>query len=445
MMSRSLLGVVSGLLCLASGLRAADWPRWMGPHGDLTWREPNLLKKFPESGPKILWRAPAANSYSGPAVAGGDVIVFDYVIREGKPDANPGGRTKIQGEERVRALDAATGAVKWTYRYDQPLELSFPNGPRATPTVDGDKVYVLGAEGRLTCLTLADGKRVWDVDFKKTYGVPSPIWGFSGHPVVHGDLVYCLPGGEGTTVVAFNKNTGKEVWRSLSAKEPGYAPVKVVNHGGKEQVIVWTSDELASLNPADGKPYWRVPFAPNYSMSIMTPQVVDDLLFAGGQGKKSILLKLKPDQSTPDIVWEGTPRMAIAPKNATPVFADGLMYGCDSDGELRCVDLKTGERLWTSEEAVGGKAQNSGTFFMVKTDGGHWVIFNEKGELILAEINREGYRELSKHQILEPTSPMMGGRKVAWAPPAYAHGCVYVKNDNEILCVVMTEDQKPAF
>lgn len=418
-------------------LHADDWPQWLGAKGDSHWNETGLLAKFPAAGPVVKWRVPVRWGYSGPAVAAGKVFILDYDITEGTPDANPGGRTKIQGKERVRCFESATGKELWTHAYDAPYELSFPAGPRCTPTVDGDLVYSLGAEGMLTCLSTAEGKPLWEMDLKKSYQVTSPIWGFASHPIVAGDLLIVKPGGEGTTVVALDKKTGKEVWRALTSKEPGYAPAVLINHGGKEQVILSHGEALNSLDPLTGKVYWTVPFVPSYGMAIMAPRLAGDFLVMGGMGKKSIGLKLKADQTTPEIAWEGTPKTGLSPKNSTPVVDGGLVFGCDADGELRCFDPATGTRLWTTT-AVLGSTPGSGTFFAVKASP-HWVLFNELGELILADLTREGYKETGRAKILEPTSPGMG-RKVVWTHPAFAEKAVFVRNDVELVCVSLAAE-----
>ena len=416
---------------------ADDWPRWLGASSDSHWKETGLLAKFPASGPKVTWRVPVRWGYSGPAVAAGKVFVMDYDINEGKPDANPGGRTKIKGQERVRAFDSATGKELWTHAYDAPYDLSFPAGPRCTPTVDGDHVYSLGAEGFLTCLTVADGKPVWELDLKKEYKVESPIWGFASHPLVVGDLLIVKPGGDGTTAVALDKKTGKEVWRALTSKEPGYAPPVLINHGGKNQLIISHGEALNSLDPLTGKISWTVPFVPSYGMAIMAPRLAGDYLVMGGMGKKSIGLKLKPDQTTPGIAWEGTPKIGLSPKNSTPVVDGDLIYGCDADGELRCFEAATGTRLWTSN-AVLGSTPGSGTFFMVKASP-HWVLFNELGELILADLTKEGYKETGRAKLLEPSSPGMG-RSVVWTHPAFAEKSVFIRNDRELIRVSFAAD-----
>lgn len=420
-----------------SFVQAGDWPRWLGANADSQWTETGLLSRFPAAGPVVQWRVPVRWGYSGPAVAAGRVLVMDYDIVDGKPDANPSGRTKIKGRERVRCFDSATGRELWTHAYDAPYELSFPAGPRCTPTVDGDHVYSLGAEGYLTCLTVADGKPVWELDLKKEYKVESPIWGFASHPLVVGDLLIVKPGGDGTTAVALDKKTGKEVWRALTSKEAGYAPPVLINHGGKDQLIISHGEALNSLDPLTGKVFWTAPFVPAYGMAIMAPRLAGDFLVMGGMGKKSIGLKLKPDQTTPETAWTGTPKTGLSPKNSTPVVDGGLVYGCDADGELRCFEAATGTRLWTSKEVLGS-TPGSGTFFMVKASP-HWVLFNELGELILADLTKEGYRETGRALVLEPSSPGMG-RTVVWTHPAFAEKSVFVRNDRELIRVSLAAE-----
>ncbi len=432
--------VLALTLIVSRAAEAADWPHWLGPDRDLTWREAGLVESFPEGGPKVLWRVPVANGYSGPSVVGDRVFLSDYVIESGVVDDRPGTRTVLTGQERVRAFDAATGKELWTHAYECPLNVSFPNGPRTTPAADGEFVWSLGAEGHLVCLRAADGSLVWKKELKKEYRRDeSPFWGYAHHPVIHGDLLYCLPGGEGTAVVALNKRTGAEVWRASSADDPGYAPPVVVRRGGRDLLIAWHPEALCGLDAATGKELWSVPFTPGYGMSIMAPAVGGDHVFVGAIIKKSMLVKLSPDGSAATLEWNGTPKQGLSPKNATPLVWDGHLYGCDADGDLRFASLESGERLWSSDEPLGGKSPNSGTFFMVrlteaKAGAPNHVLATEQGDLVLAHLSPEGYKEVSRARILEPTTPGMG-RPVVWSHPAFARQCVFLRNDRELVCV----------
>jgi outer membrane protein assembly factor BamB len=419
-------------LALASCHAIADeWPRWLGPTGDSLWDVKGLVRSFPKAGPKVVWRAEIANGYSGPSVSQGKVYVMDYKISAGELTANPGGRSKLSGQERLRCYDAATGKDLWTYAYDEPLDLSFPNGPRCSPVIDEGVVYGLGAEGHLTAINAETGKLVWEKELKKEYKCESPIWGYAATPLVVGNAIYTLAGGPGSAVVALDKKTGKELWHALETKDIGYAPPVMNRRDGKDELIVWHSEAINGLDPATGKVHWSQPFTTLYGMSIMAPRKVGDAFFIGAMGKKSMLVKPGPDKA--EVIWEGEPNESIFPKNGTPIFHDGHLYGCDTDGDFRCVNATTGKRLWTTLDVIGGKKLSSGTFFAARTQD-IWVLFNDIGELILAEVSPAGYKELARAKVLDATTLSMG-RNVAWAHPAFVGTNVLVRNDRELVCL----------
>jgi outer membrane protein assembly factor BamB len=262
---------------MTSCLVGDDWPQWGGSQRNFTGTN-RVARLVSCRRPKVLWRAKVDSGYTGPAVAGGKVFLMDYVLKEGDPAVNPGKRNELKGTERVLCFDAASGEPLWTHEYDQPYHISYPEGPRCTPAVDGDMVYTLGAEGYLHCLSVTDGKVIWKRELKADYKMPeSPIWGFSAHPLVHGDLLYCVVGGEGSIAVAFNKKDGKELWRSMSAKEPGYCPPILVNKNGVEQLIIWHAESINGLDPKSGKVLWTSKLVPSYAMAIAAPAVDGDL------------------------------------------------------------------------------------------------------------------------------------------------------------------------
>ena len=210
---RSFLCVV-GCVLSAGFAVADDWPQWLGPKRDGVWRETGLIESFPKGGPKVVWRTPIAGGYAGPAVAGGKVYVTDRVLAKGakNPDDPFDLKNKIASTERVLCLDQKTGKELWKHEYDCPYQISYPAGPRCTPLVHGGKVYALGAMGNLTCLEADGGKVVWQKDFKKDYGAKPALWGYAAHPQLDGKKLITLVGGEGSHVVAFDKDTGKEIW-----------------------------------------------------------------------------------------------------------------------------------------------------------------------------------------------------------------------------------------
>jgi outer membrane protein assembly factor BamB len=408
---------------------------------------------IPATGLPVKWRVAVKGGYSGPAVADGRVFLTDYDRPEGPLANAPNDRTQLTGRERILCFDAATGDLLWKHEYDCPYAISYASGPRCTPTVADGKVYALGAEGNLTCLDARTGRVIWAKDLKRDYAAPTPIWGFCGHPLVDGDRLICLVGGAGSVAVAFDKNTGQELWRALSASESGYCPPTMLDGGDTKQLVIWDADKLNGLEPATGRVLWSEPLKPMYGMSIMAPQVADTptgrVLFASGIGRVGALFRLAADGSTAGVVWRGTPKTAVYCANSTPFIEGGTIYGCDCDtGMLTAVALATGERLWETPDATmgGSRRGKHGTAFLVRHEpagtaaasANRTWIFSETGDLILAELTPLAYRELGRAHLLAPTNECFG-REVVWSHPAFAGRCVFARNDRELVCLSLAE------
>lgn len=440
-----------GLACLAlatltSPLVADEWPQWMGPTRDGEYRETGILERFPSAGPEVRWRHAIGGGYAGPAVAGGKVIVFDFQKRAGEAFNDPGKRAEVDGDERVICLDEATGKVVWTHAYSCPYNISYPAGPRCTPTISGSDVVTLGAEGDLKCLDLKTGAVRWSVELKKDMQAPVPIWGFSSHPLVTDDLVIITVGGQGQTVVAFDRQTGDVRWRALSASAAGYCPPVLMEIGGITQVVVFHADGLSGLNPADGEVYWSMPLKPAYEMAICRPQREGQWLYASGIGNQAVMFTLTDDPRVVQEAWVGTPKTGVYGGNVTPLFYNGVLYGADCGlGALIAVDAKTGERLWQTFEATRqGETRriSHGSAFithLAMTD--RYLLFSETGDLILARMTREGYEEISRAHLLEATGEAFG-RGVVWSHPAYANRTAYLRNDQEIIAVSLAAEER---
>jgi outer membrane protein assembly factor BamB len=426
--------VLTLLFCSASF--AQDWSQWLGSERDSVWRETGVIREIPDDGLKVLWRAPVAGGFSGPAVAGDHVYVTDYLLKEGDQSFDPSKRSTLKGTERVHCLNAATGESLWTHENECDYNISYALGPRTTPTVDEDRVYTLGAEGHLFCLNTNDGTEVWKKDLKSEYNLEeAPLWGFAGHPLVHGDLLYCLVGGEGSTAVAFNKLTGEEVWRSLSAEATGYCPPSMINAGGVDQLLIWHAESINSLNPGNGELYWSVAVKPAYEMSIVAPIKHGDYLLVTALQGASVLLKLNSDKPTVTEVWRGK---GLQPDHNPPVVFENHIYGVDVKGRMRCIDLVSGERIWESMATCpDGRPANSTTGFVVRNED-HWYITTEQGELIIAQMNPEGFKEIGRAKMVEPTAENWG-RKIVWSHPAFAKKCVFARNDKEIVCISLAK------
>ncbi len=431
---------------------ADDWPQWLGKNRDSVWAETGILRVFPKGGPTVLWRTPIAAGYSGPAVADGCVFVTDRILSQGAMNpADPfDNKMLIPSSERVHCLDAKTGEKKWRREFDCPYKISYPAGPRATPTIAGGKVYVLGAMGDLRCLDVTDGRTIWSKNFPKDYEATVPTWGFCCHPLVYKNLVICIVGGREALAVAFEKDTGEEKWRALNAKEPGYSSPTLIDSGGKDQVVIWHAQSINGLDPESGKLFWSVGLEPYRGMAIMAPRQQGDKLFAAGIGGAGVVLKLEGGKVTP--IWQETmvkgkemipkPR-GVYPVNMTPFVENGIIYGTDQAGMLRAVELDTGKKLWFTFKPIIGRDEDedfragSGTTFIVK-NGDRYFLFSETGELIIAKLSEKGYEEISRARLLEPTGVAFG-RKVVWSHPAYANKCGFFRNDKEIICVSLAE------
>lgn len=424
---------------------ADDWPQWMGPQRDGIYRETGIVARIPEEGLPVRWRQPVRYGYAGPAVAEGRVYLFDYDIKSGKVENLPSRRDELSGDERLTCFNATSGKLLWRKASPRRYKVSYGGGPRCTPTVDGDLVYTLGAEGDLECRQVGNGELVWAKNFKAAYGVETPVWGHSAHPLVVGDLLCCVAGGYGSVAVAYDKLTGEERWRALSANEPGYCPPTLIKHAGIDQLLIWHPESINSLNPQTGEVYWSLELRPSYGMSVMAPQKRGNLLFASAIGSVSALMKLDDQKPAAEFVWRDIgPKSSVYCANSTPHMEEGVLYGVDCEkSTLVAVDLENGKRLWQTLDPTlgpeGSRRDRHGTAFLIKHEPtGNYFLFSETGHLILAHLTPDGYQELGRTKILEPTSSTFG-RPVVWSYPAFANRSVYARNDEELVCIGLTE------
>lgn len=416
-------------------LAADDWPQWMGPKRDNVWRETGILEKFSKGGPKVVWRAPVAAGYSGPAIAGGKVYVTDRVLAKGA--ANPEDpfdtKNKVASTERVLCLDQKTGKELWKHEYPCSYQISYPAGPRCTPLVSDGKVYALGAMGDLFCLDASTGKELWKLDFKEAYKAKPAIWGYAAHPVLDGKKLITLVGGEGAHVVAFDKDTGKELWKAGDDKEIGYAPPLFTEAGGVRQMIVAAPKSVYSIDPDTGKQFWTTPYNANNTSIIMTPVRSGDYVFVGGYQTKNLMLKLTADKPGVEVVFKDKKGAGLSPVNVQPFVQDGVIYGHDEGGALRAVEIPSGKRLWDSPGPLAGDPRGSDTSFIVK-NGDRFFFFNESGELVIGKLTSKEYEEVDRAKVIEQTGSAFG-RKVVWCAPAFADKKMYVRNDKELVCI----------
>lgn len=434
-MKRILIFVTTFVIIGSVVLFAEDWPEFRGKGRIGVWNETGILEKFPEEGLTIKWRTPLKRGYTGPAVVNGRIIVMDF-----DADSEAG----IRGRERVLALDEKTGRILWTQDWEANYGgISWPNGTRATPTVDGDRVYVQGTSGILIALNIKSGEILWQRNYVEEFDAAAFGYGASAAPIVDGDLVIALVGGEpDAKVVAFDKWTGKEIWRALGSKEQrGVSPPIIITSGGKRQLIIWHPEAVVSLNPATGEVYWEQPFHTQDAMNPTAPAFDGQYLMVSTFYSGSIMLALDDTKPAMTVVWKSNSDSEIETDTlhavlASPIIKDGYIYGICTYGQLRCLRVETGERIWESQDLTQEFARWS-TGFIVQ-NGDRFFINTDRGDLVIAQFTPEGYEEIDRTFLIKPTTPPGNRRKlryVNWSHPAYANKHIYARNDEEIIAI----------
>lgn len=433
---RSLLAALPASLLASSAARTQEpdpgleWPQWRGPSRDGQWREEGLLSSFPERQLRPRWRVPVSNGYSGPTVAGGRVYVTDRVVEP-------------REQERILCFDWQSGRALWFHAYDCSYGgVGYPNGPRASVTVHDGRAYCLGAVGHLLCLDAATGAVLWRRDLNTEYGIVAndrmPIWGLAAAPLLHrGVLLVQAGGAPDACFVGLDAATGRERWRALP-DPPSYAPPVLVRQQDRDVAVCWSAERVAGLDPATGAILWSEPFPSVQTViAIATPVVDGDHLFLTSFYQGSLMLRLLPDRLAVERVWARRGQNEISTDAlhsiiSTPLMFGGHVYGVDSYGELRCLDARNGDRVWSSTAAVP-RARWS-TIHLVRNAERVWM-FNERGDVIIARLSPRGYDEVARAHLLKPTTgqlPQRGG--VCWAHPAFAYRHIFARNDEELVC-----------
>ena len=416
------LGGLCFALFWASPLFAADWPQWRGPNRDAAWNESGIVEKLPNTGLKVLWRAPIAMGFSSPVIAAGKVYLSDAELK--KPTVR----------ERVHCLEADSGKVLWTSAYETPAPDWFftqdqGRGPGATPIVRKGRVYALDLFGNLVCLDTLNGNVVWKKNLKEEFQMKETS--VDASPLIEGDLLILMLGGkEGAGIVALDRNTGREVWRALDEAVTWSSPI-VIDAGGVRQLIVWTQQSVSSLNPANGKLYWREATSTSGSpgtAGVSTPVFQNNYLLVSGW-----MFQLEKDRPAAKTLWpesKGVSRRILS-DTSTGLLLGDYVYSAKAGGDFLCLKAATGEEIWKTSTVTD---LINGASIHVTVHGDSAFLFNDRGELIQARLASGGYQEISRTKLIEPTWPF-GSRKVAWAAPAFAHQNVYARNDQELICV----------
>lgn len=450
------------ILVLASVyLKADDWPEIRGRGRLGVWNESGILDTFPPGGLKVRWRTPIHAGYSGPAVSNGRVFVLDFIPERDDKDTPPapgaigGALSRLLGSERAVAIDEQSGRVLWTHSW--PVDyggIMWAIGPRATPTVEGDRVYVVGATGQLIALDARTGAVLWRKDYQRDFGANRKMWawdyGFASAPLVDGPRLIAFVGGaKNAMVVAFDKLTGREVWRAIESKgesDLGVAQPIIVEAGGARQLIVWLPEVVHALNPATGRELWRQPFHVYGSMTVPTPIVSGRQLFFTNFYNGPLMLELDARTPAARVLWKGKSSSEIDTDGlhgvvTTPVIIGDHIYGICSYGQFRCLRVKDGERLWETFDVTKERARWASA--QIVRHGDRLFVNNDRGELIIMKPAPDGYHEISRTALIAPTSPPFNRRQlevVNWSHPAYANRHIYARNDREVISASLAAD-----
>ena len=414
---------VSALLC--GGIlttSATEWPQWRGPNRDGISDEVGLLKEWAPTGPKMLWKVPLGEGFSGISVSQDRVYTM---FSKGN-------------DEFVVCLNATDGGEIWRFRSDKNYhEGQGGNGPRATPTIDGDLLYTISAHGKLYALNAANGQKIWLHDLQRKFGSKMPRWGFSTSPLVEGELLLVEVGGKGKkSIVAFNKNSGDVIWSSHKDKL-GYSSPIAITVQGVRQIICFTGTQLVSLSPTDGTIYWKYPWKTGYDVNAATPVFIppDKVFISSGYDKGAAVVQMRvfvspdDDRAPTDQIREkqGVVRIEEIWKNrkmknqfSSSVLYENHLYGFDNS-ILKCIEANTGEEQWKS------RGFGKGTVILADR---HLIILSDRGKLGLAEATPAGYIEKATAKVLDG---------LCWTVPTLADGKLYVRNEEEMICLDMTE------
>jgi outer membrane protein assembly factor BamB len=396
-------------------VHAADWPQWRGPNRDGICSEAGLLKQWPPAGPTLLWKATGlGKGYSGPAIVGKVLYTMG----------------NIDGKECVLAIETADGSRLWTKPFG-PVEYDgYCPGTRSTPTVDGDRLYAVGASGALVAMNRADGEILWQKNYVKDFGGVMPRWAFAESVLVDGDWVVCTPGGAEASIVALDKTTGRTVWAAAIDDKASYSSIVKGTAVGVEQYVAFTYDGVVGLRAADGKLLWRYE-EPDHSadwgdVNVMTPIFSEGTVFAAsnyGVGGGMARIVKKADGLAAEQAYF---TKDMKNHHGGVILLDGTLYGCNDPGILTCLEYETGKVLWHSRKP--GKCS-------VLYADGRLYCRDEKGPICLVEATPSGFKMHGRFE-----QPDRSDQR-AWPHLVIARGRLYVRDQDVLLCYDVRQSQ----
>lgn len=406
-MKSFLSALVVSLALISPMATAADWTQWRGPGREDRSPDKGLLKAWPEGGPKQLWVFKDAGlGYAGYSIVAGKL--FTMGLRE--------------AQELVIAVDVATGKEVWS----APAGPRYPNrwgdGPRGTPTVDGDHLYALSGQGMLVCLNRADGKQVWSKSLVKDLGGKLQDWGYTESVLVVGDTVICTPGGSGGTMAALNKKTGAVVWRTTELQDAAqYASPILIQHAGKPQIVQLVMSRFFGVDPANGKVLWNIDFPGNTAV-IPTPVYHDGLVYVSAGysvGCKAVRLTA----SGAEVVYEGN--RVMKNHHGGVVRVEDHLYGYSDGPGWVCQNLKSGQEVWANKSLGKGSVHFA--------DGMLYCVTEDGGNVALVEATTIGWNEKSRFK-LAPQSTQRSPQGRIWTHPVVLDGKLYLRDQELLHC-----------
>ena len=397
--TRFLLPALVSLLCLAGQVMAqanANWPQWRGPNRDGISKETGLLKQWPADGPPLAWKATGAGSgYSSFSISNGKLYTMG-----------------LRGDrEFVVAFDVATGKEAWATAHGGAFRNDRGDGPRGTPTVDGDRVYVLGGNGDLSALDARTGKVVWTKNVLEEFGGSNITWGISESPLVLGNKLLVNAGGPGASIVALNKSDGKLIWKSQSDRA-GYSSAIPLTLNGLTQVVFFTGQRAVGLDASDGRLLWEYAKPANRTANAATPIARGNRVFISSDyGTGGGVVEIKPDNKAEELWFNKDMRN----HHSSSVLIGDHLYGF-SGGILTAMKFDTGETAWRDRSVGKGS--------LVYADG-HLYAFSENGVVGLVEASPAGYKEKGRFRIQQDSLP-------TWSHPVVAGGRLYLRDQDTI-------------
>ena len=441
--------LVSGSPGLLVSLQAGDWPRFLGPHATSVSDEKGIITPWPKQGLRLVWHQKLGTGYGAPTIQNGKLYVFDRVVEKVALDGKLYLRETKQA--RLSCLDARTGKSLGDFTYPTAYRDSYGynNGPRCCPVLDGERVYIYGAEGMLHCLDSNTLRLLWKVDTHKEFGVVQNFFGVGSAPLIDGDLVIVMVGGSqpgsdprefldlkgnGSAIVAFDKRTGKLRYK-LSDELASYSTPVLAEVNGKRRCLAFCRGGLLAFDPQTGKQDLHYPWrAPDLeSVNAASPLVVGNkVLLSECYGPGGVLLKLRPGGA--DVVWSDakkTPtKKSLMCHWMTPIYHDGYVYGCSGrhtrTAELRCVELATGKVMWSEPDLTRSS--------LLMVDG-HFVCLSEDGKLRLLKVNPHKYEQISELEVIDPKTRQQLLDYPCWAAPVLANGLMYVRGEDRLVCL----------